>query len=1217
MRALILAMMIFAVGVGWADDTELYVYGGTLTADSRPQVLIIFDNSGSMKTEEEEAPPPFDPSHDYSGGHDRGRFYYVRGQVNDNLPDPRNGLEYRYFDRELNGCMAAIAPRDPDDPASRGVIDHTGFFTDAMLNFRRGGRRDPEWRWRRFPSSLKQAHEAGIVGSYGFDCLQDIHDHTLSNAAAHSATGLRMNGFPRDMDQAQPYDGSHGGQSVAELDAAAETALSQTSFASAESVTLYTENYLYYLHTSGATRRSRLAIAKEVVSSMVESTPGVDFGLAVFNLNSGDDRDGSGSHGGRLLSGIQQMSAVNKEHLISTVEGLTATTWTPLCETLFEAYRYFSGGALMFGSDTAVYGAPFAAGGRYLSPFIHCQPLAYVVLITDGSPTKDEALNSQVRGELNLTASQAYPVYDPYRSLGSDDWADSYLPALAEHLHTQDINPWINGRQSVVTYTIGFSQDGIDSAGALLAETAKRGGGQYFPAASAQALQNALQRVFSEILAVDASFTSPSIAANSFDRTQTLDSVYYSMFLPSDRPRWSGNLKKLKILASGRVVDARGGPGIDQAGNIAETACTFWTLPTTCTLAASGGDGHSVGEGGAAESLVVQAQRRVLVEPASGSGPLVPLSQAALEARAGGSAELLVELGIVSQELAGFLAWMAGQDVDDEDQDGDLTETRHDLMGDPLHSKPLAIHYGEGKGVRILVGTNAGVLHMFQDGGDRLSESWSFRPHRFLGEQLTLRTNPRIGGHSVYGVDGSPVAYIEDGNEDGEIDASAGDRAWLFFGLRRGGRAYFALDLTDPDAPSLMWIRSAVSDGLSMLGQSWSEPVVTRIPDYPKANLAATAARPVLIIGGGYDPHKDLESVGSPDTLGRAVFILDAQTGELVHRFSPDGGDSEHTRVAFEDSIPGRVAALDSDGDGLTDRLYAADTGGNVWRLDLPGVRSVQPWTGFRFADLGGSTLASDRRFHHEVAVAQTKVQRKESVTETVNGESVTRVVATELPYDAVVIGSGNRAHPNAIGTQDRLFVLRDLNLYPRSFDGDDAPGHAQVPEPITLDQLFDVTADPLGQSADAETRLAQELLAGSKLGWSLGLAEGEKALAAATVLGGNAYFTTFVPGNQNLANACLSAGQGRLYVLNLHLGINLYRHRYLDLGARLPDTPQVVVPPPSDPDDPSWNPRVFLVGVGQGFTLEEGGLELSNSGSGDTAKVLVPRYLYYYQGGE
>ena len=38
-----------------ADDTELYIANGLSTGQGRPQVLIVFDNSGSMRWEEAEA----------------------------------------------------------------------------------------------------------------------------------------------------------------------------------------------------------------------------------------------------------------------------------------------------------------------------------------------------------------------------------------------------------------------------------------------------------------------------------------------------------------------------------------------------------------------------------------------------------------------------------------------------------------------------------------------------------------------------------------------------------------------------------------------------------------------------------------------------------------------------------------------------------------------------------------------------------------------------------------------------------------------------------------------------------------------------------------------------------------------------------------------------------------------------------------------------------
>ena len=61
---------------------------------------------------------------------------------------------------------------------------------------------------------------------------------------------------------------------------------------------------------------------------------------------------------------------------------------------------------------------------------------------------------------------------------------------------------------------------------------------------------------------------------------------------------------------------------------------------------------------------------------------------------------------------------------------------RQAVMGDPLHSKPLAIDYGND--IRILLGTNAGYVHMFKDNeatdsaNNTVEESWAFIPQELF-----------------------------------------------------------------------------------------------------------------------------------------------------------------------------------------------------------------------------------------------------------------------------------------------------------------------------------------------------------------------------------------------------------------------------------------------------------------------------------------------------
>ena len=116
-------------------------------------------------------------------------------------------------------------------------------------------------------------------------------------------------------------------------------------------------------------------------------------------------------------------------------------------------------------------------------------------------------------------------------------------------------------------------------------------------------------------------------------------------------------------------------------------------------------------------------------------------------------------------------------------------------------------------------------------------------------------------------------------------------------------------------------------------------------------------------------------------------------------------------------------------------------------------------------------------------------------------------------------------------------------------------------------------------------------------------LAPSEKSLSAPTLIAGQAYFTTFVPGNLDEAVACVTAGEGFLYAFSLQEGRRL---RYISVGARLPDTPQVLVPPPDDADAGEWSPSLYLVGVGAGD---------DNTGTIATRQTLTPQRIYYQYG--
>ena len=132
----------------------------------------------------------------------------------------------------------------------------------------------------------------------------------------------------------------------------------------------------------------------------------------------------------------------------------------------------------------------------------------------------------------------------------------------------------MTGQQNITTYTVGFT---IDLP--ILAETAERGGGRYYTADDTATLANALTSIVTTILSEDTTFTAPTVAVNTFNRTQNLSDLFISVFRPSGRTHWPGNLKKYRIRASdATIVDANGDPAIDPAtGFFLETAQSFWS----------------------------------------------------------------------------------------------------------------------------------------------------------------------------------------------------------------------------------------------------------------------------------------------------------------------------------------------------------------------------------------------------------------------------------------------------------------------------------------------------------------------------------------------------------------------------------------------------------------------------------------------------------------
>ena len=243
---------------------------------------------------------------------------------------------------------------------------------------------------------------------------------------------------------------------------------------------------------------------------------------------------------------------------------------------------------------------------------------------------------------------------------------------------------------------------------------------------------------------------------------------------------------------------------------------------------------------------------------------------------------------------------------------------------------------------------------------------------------------------------------------------------------------------------------------------------------------------PVLIFGGGYDAaSEDPEPPAMADTMGRAVYVVDAFTGDVIWSVGNSGTTVTNSGMTF--SFTADVLALDRHQTGYVDRIYAADIGGTVWRIDTAGT-STASWAVTKLATLGNRTSsAAGRKFLF-------------------GPEAVFGTLGT---FDAVVIGSGDREHPLAINdansTANRAYMLVDPNT-----------GTTGTNVNILENQLFDAS------------NVANTVDLSSNKGWYVTLRTGEKVINGPLVVASQMFFGTNQPcasGKLDANGECSSSG--------------------------------------------------------------------------------------------
>jgi type IV pilus assembly protein PilY1 len=691
---------------------------------------------------------------------------------------------------------------------------------------------------------------------------------------------------------------------------------------------------------------------------------------------------------------------------------------------------------------------------------------------------------------------------------------------------------------SVTTYTIDAynAQQNTDFT-VMMKNMAKNGGGQYYQAGSDAALATALQNILAQIQAVNSVFASASLPVSVSVRGTYLNQVYLGLFRPDAMaaPNWAGNLKEYQL-----GVDTTTTPAnvflADSAGNPAEntttgfvnpsatsfwsTTSTFWDPSYYANSQGVGGasdspDGQLVEKGGAAQYLrttyaASQTARKVYTCTGTCSSGTSLATMPFSTTNASITNALLGASSTADHDS--IINWVRGGNTmldDNPDASATIASIRGFVHGDVLHSRPAVVNYGRSTDdIVVFYGSNDGMLHAVKGGqtvanGDG-NELWAFvAPEHFSKFKRMRDHTPVISTTNTkpYFIDGSATAYTYSTASDGKIDYLRGDKAYLFITMRRGGRFIYAIDVSDPATPKFMWKHSAADPGFAEMGETWSDIKVAKL---------RYQTNPVLIFGLGNDAAANDPIVQGPATMGRGVMVLDAVAGTPVWQAgpAPSGATNNQTVAAMTYAIPANVTLFDSNGDGFIDRIYAADTGANVWRINVDDAAPAN-WTVTRLAALGGSG-ANARKFLYGPDLIP---------------------ATTANNFDTLLIGSGDREHPFDTTVQNRYYMIKDdhgLNAVRASSITEGTAGSATG----VAGQLYDTTADLVQVGTSAQAAAAKSAMTTAS-GWYVTLAAGEKVVSGTTTLAGTAIFGTNIPATAATNSCTGNLGEARIYMMS------------------------------------------------------------------------------------
>jgi type IV pilus assembly protein PilY1 len=430
------------------------------------------------------------------------------------------------------------------------------------------------------------------------------------------------------------------------------------------------------------------------------------------------------------------------------------------------------------------------------------------------------------------------------------------------------------------------------------------------------------------------------------------------------------------------------------------------------------------------------------------------------------------------------------EDVTSNNQSDRLFRGRGTPLGDIVNSAPVYVKrppfkYADAgykdfatananRTAVVYAAANDGMLHAFN--ATTGAELWAFVPSAAMANMYRLADKNYATAHRYF-VDGPLVIN--------DVYDGANWRTVLVGGLGGGGRAYYALDVTDPASPKALWEFSSTDD--NDLGLAYGNPVIAK-------NKAGTW---IVAFTSGYNN-------ANPGGGNGFLFVRNVLTGAAIAKIPTYSSGSSPAGTATTPSNLGKISPwVNNEADNTALRFYAGDMLGNLWRFDFDD----------NIAPSGNEALLLARAQAPD-GTAQ-PITIRPQLTQLANGGTMLVTVATGR-----LLGASDVADD----TVQSVYVFKDT-----------LSGGAGVLRSNSGMVSQSLTATTVNGTNTRRIGTLNAVDWSSKLGWyaDFNLSDGERVTIDTIQVGNLLAFASNVPA----ASVCTPGGSSWLYFFNISTG--------------------------------------------------------------------------------